>query len=121
MNDGYPETEPRTDTFGRDDFNQAMAVVLVRSDKTNIQRWQEACMELDSLVRRWGFRIVTRTSGSMHVGADQRTYQVLGERGQGIGDHFDQIKVEVRHITYLYRLPDARIVFGSIQTIDGWS
>lgn len=114
------EETKRTDTFGRTDFNQAMAVVLIRGGNSP-SRWVAACDELDSLVRRWGFEIVSQTAGSLTADTTARTYQVLGERGQGIGEHIDQIKVEVRHITYLYRLPNAKVVFGSIQTIDGWS
>jgi hypothetical protein len=87
-------------------------------------RWVELQGEVDSLVRRFGFRLLTQTSGAVNGGeaSGERIYQVLGMRErEGLGleaNAFDNISREVRDLVYLFSSRITYLGFGALQRMD---
>jgi hypothetical protein len=113
------------------DQHQLITVIVARGHEQGgnflaAGRWVELQSELDSLVRRFGFELLTQMAGGYEhngdAGAGQYAYQVTGmRRTPGLGmeaGHFDQINRELRDLLYLFKARVMHVGFGALERLD---
>jgi hypothetical protein len=102
---------------------QAITISISKDNHNGRSKWVKACMDVEALVRRFGFDIWACSAGSSMLDVRVNAYHVMGERSEPLGppdgaiDPFDAIRREVGELKHVYSLESARVTFGAVDMI----